>query len=264
MCGLKQGCLLSPMLFSLYINDLAKEIKFLNKGVHIGESKVSILLYADDIIFLAESEEDLQLMLNCLNQWCAYWQLVVNGLKSNVVHFRCVSSKRSNFKFSCGDISLDVVSQYRYLGVILTEHLDYAVTVKSVSQVASRAFGSLVCKFKHFGGFPYVTYSKLYDSLVWPIVDYSCSIWGTSDYSVINKLHNQLAGFSLELGNMLQMWQCKQKCLGLSLCTGNGLVLLDYIAVYERWTTIGFLWAIEASNNKCHNWYWKIKNHLGN
>ena len=152
-CGLKQECLLSPVLFSLNINDLAKEIKFLNKGVHIGESKVSILLYPDDIIFLAESEEDLQLMLNCLNQWCARWQLVVNGLKSNVVHFRCASRKRSDFNFSGGDISLDVVSQNRYLGVILTEHLDYAVTVKSVSQVASRAFGSLVCKFKHFGGF---------------------------------------------------------------------------------------------------------------
>ena len=168
------------------------------------------------------------------------------------MHFRCVSSKRSDFKFSCGDISLDVVSQYRYLGVILTEHLDYAVTVKSVSQVASRAFGSLVCKFKHFGGFPYVTYSKLYDSLVWPIVDYSCSIWGTSDYSVINKLHNQLAGFSLELGNMLQMWQCKQKCLGLSLYTGNGLVLLDYIAIYERWTTIELI-------RKCFCGPWKLQ-----
>ena len=57
--GLKQGCLLSPILFSLYINDLAQEIKQLDCGVDNGDCKLSILLYADDIVILAESETDL-------------------------------------------------------------------------------------------------------------------------------------------------------------------------------------------------------------
>ena len=66
-CGLKQRCLLSPQLFSLYINDLAEEIKDLDIGVSIGESRVSILLYGDDIILLSETEADLQIMLDCLS-----------------------------------------------------------------------------------------------------------------------------------------------------------------------------------------------------
>ena len=53
--GLKQGCLLSPILFSILIDDLAKEIKNFDIGVEIGDTLLSILLYADDIASLAST-----------------------------------------------------------------------------------------------------------------------------------------------------------------------------------------------------------------
>ncbi len=68
--GLTQGCLISPIRFNLYINDLANEIKQLNKGIIINGECVSILMYADDICLLALSERDLQEMLNLLKSWC--------------------------------------------------------------------------------------------------------------------------------------------------------------------------------------------------
>ncbi len=47
--GVRQGDVLSPTWFSLFVNDLALEVKLLNRGVPVGQGKLSILLYADDI-----------------------------------------------------------------------------------------------------------------------------------------------------------------------------------------------------------------------
>ena len=60
MNGLKQGCMLSPLLFNLFINNLVETINSLGLGVDIGQEKVSVLLYADDLVLVAETEADLQ------------------------------------------------------------------------------------------------------------------------------------------------------------------------------------------------------------
>ena len=69
-CGLKQGCCLSPVLFNLYINDMVNSITSLGIGVNIGDEVVSVLPYADDLVLLAESETDLQILIDLLHEWC--------------------------------------------------------------------------------------------------------------------------------------------------------------------------------------------------
>ena len=54
------------MRFNLYINDLAFKVNALGKGVKIDDIVVSILLYTDDVVLIAESEADLQAMLDTL------------------------------------------------------------------------------------------------------------------------------------------------------------------------------------------------------
>ena len=97
--GLKQCCLLSPMLFNLYLNDLAVKLKSLGCGIDIDGEVVPIILYADAIALLAETEQDLQQLLNVLNEWCEEWDMVTNLGKSNVVHFRNSSVPRTNCEF---------------------------------------------------------------------------------------------------------------------------------------------------------------------
>ena len=66
-CGVKQGCLNSPTLFAMYVNDLATVIKSLNKGIDIVNINVSILLYADDIVLISPNGSNLQCKIMYMN-----------------------------------------------------------------------------------------------------------------------------------------------------------------------------------------------------
>ncbi len=57
--GLKQGCTISQTLFNLYINGLVRVIKESGIGINVGGEIIALLLYADDIVLLAESQQEL-------------------------------------------------------------------------------------------------------------------------------------------------------------------------------------------------------------
>ena len=197
-CGLKQGCPLSPVLFSFFINDLALKIKSTNVGVVCGEDIVSILLFADDIVLLAENPKDLQFLLDTLHHWCELNRMVINGTKSNIVHFRTPSVPRTRSIFTVGECNLEVVESYKYLGLLLNEYLDFSVTAKAVTKSASRALGLVIAKAKSFGGLPYRVFYKLYESIVCPIILYGAPIWGTACYSCIQAVQHRAARYFLK------------------------------------------------------------------
>ena len=106
--GLMQGCSLSTLLFNLFINDLALKIKSSNIGVPMGNEIVSLLLYADDIVLMAETEPELQFLHNELHAWCISNSMHVNNIKSNVVHFRVPSKAKTSVNFTCGPEAINL------------------------------------------------------------------------------------------------------------------------------------------------------------
>ena len=123
--GVKQGDIISPILFSMYLNDLATGLKELNCGIDVDGLNLSILLYADDIVLMAPDENALQKMLQFIDGWCKKWRMAINSDKTQVVHFRTKSKMKSEFQFSLGSNNLSTVSFYKYLGVIFDEHLSF-------------------------------------------------------------------------------------------------------------------------------------------
>jgi hypothetical protein len=95
------------------------------------------------------------------------------------------------FAFKCGDDCIQNCSDYKYLGLVLNEFLDYNITAKSVALSANRALGLVIAKCKIFGGVSHGVFTKLYDSMVSSIVEYGASIWGTRNYSCINAIQNR-------------------------------------------------------------------------
>ncbi|CAC5384974.1 unnamed protein product [Mytilus coruscus] len=171
-------------MFAIYINDLAERINNLQCGIRIGDDILSILLYADDIALIAPDEASLQRMLDVVSDWCSQWKLV-NPSKSNVVHFRNPSIDRSNFYFTCSRQNITYATSYKYLGMWLDEHLTFDKAIRELSKSASRALGALYVKFISAGGMTQSVYSKLYSTMVEPVLFYSSGIWGTKVYSVI-------------------------------------------------------------------------------
>src|SRR6185503_11744143 len=89
--GLRQGCLMSPIIFALYINGLADEIKKAEiRGAKIvisREERCGILMFADDIVLIAESREDLQRLMEITMDYSHMWRFSFNYDKCAVVIF---------------------------------------------------------------------------------------------------------------------------------------------------------------------------------
>ena len=68
--GLKKGCMISSLFFNIFINNLVDEIMKLDVGINGNDEQIGILLYADDVVFSCEKENDLQKMLDTLSLWC--------------------------------------------------------------------------------------------------------------------------------------------------------------------------------------------------
>ena len=147
-CGVRQGDVLSPTLFNIFINDLSTKLNSLRIGITLGDDRISHLLYADDLTLMAENENDLQTLINCVENWCNKWHMIVNHLKSKIVHFRKVRVSITDFSFTLQNNTVDIVQKYKYLGLISEEHLYFKASINELCSKGGRALGACISKFK--------------------------------------------------------------------------------------------------------------------
>ena len=85
--GVKQGGLLSPLLFNLYMDGLSNNLINCSIGCKLGGKSINHLAYADDICLFSPSSSGLQKMLNICESYGKSHDLVFNSKKSMVMFF---------------------------------------------------------------------------------------------------------------------------------------------------------------------------------
>ena len=189
--GLRLGCLLSPLLFALFLNDLNNFLLKESSGITIWDIQICAMLYADDLILLAESEQDLQSQMDSLGTYADIFQMEVNQKKTKVLIFDKPAKlkKRASKTWSIGNINIEEDKIYKYLGVVFTSKGSFIEHVNTLKEKANKAYYSIVARSKEWQGFKPKTFFHIFDHTILPTLNYGAEIWGGEEWIELEKLH---------------------------------------------------------------------------
>lgn len=253
--GVRQGENLSPLLFSIFLNDLEYFLSQNTIGINVEYQidnleyfiKLYTLLYADDTILISESPEDLQNMLNSLHDYCNKWKMSVNLSKTKIIVFsRGMVKKLPTWSF--GNENIEVVHDYVYLGVTVNYNGSFTKAISKQILQSKRALFSLMAKGKRLK-LPVDIKLHLFDTCITPILLYGSEIWGFSDINSIEIVQSQF------IKNMLKLNKFTVNCMALGEL--GRLKMSKYIdnRMINFWINI----VTGKSNKICHVLYNKIK-----
>ena len=117
VAGVRQGGVLSPDFYCIYIDDLVSILEKLNVGCYVREVFLSILLYADDMALVAPSLRGLQILLKACEAFCLEWDICLNESKTKNMAFGKKTSELCHLTLNGRNIQW--VDTWKYLGVTL-------------------------------------------------------------------------------------------------------------------------------------------------
>ena len=118
--GVRQGGVLSPIFFNVFIDDLSCALRDTEIGCFIGNVCLNHLCYADDMVLLAPSPCALQQLLNVCYNYAAANDLSYNTKKTKCMTFFPDNLKYDSPTFKLNNVTLPCVDRYKYLGVIIS------------------------------------------------------------------------------------------------------------------------------------------------
>lgn len=122
--GVRQGGILSPLLFNLYMDGLSSLLNNCNIGCCVGNTTINNLMYADDLVVFSPSAAGLRKLLNICENFASASDIKYNERKSAVLIFRPKGEKAEpQPKFYLNGSLMAVVKTVKYLGQYLTNDL---------------------------------------------------------------------------------------------------------------------------------------------
>ena len=184
--GVPQGSVLGPLLFLLFINDLAEQ------------TSSTMRLFADDCVMYKSVKtiqdcEVLQNDLDQLHQWEKRWQLRFNASKCNIMRATHAKKKQLLYEYKLGGEALLPTNSTAYLGVELSSDLKWNTHVRKTASKANQTLGVLRRNLKNC---PREIKNMAYKSILRPKMEYAAPIW--DPYCIQRTTFNSWKQFSVE------------------------------------------------------------------
>jgi hypothetical protein len=119
--GVRQGCILSPLLFGLYTEELAVRVNRCGEGIRVGNDRLNVLLYADDVVVMTENRNSLQRVFDVISQYAREFRVRFSAEKSQVLVVNG-SVEDDGLMWKLGGKDISRTNEYKYLGMWVDEN----------------------------------------------------------------------------------------------------------------------------------------------
>lgn len=177
--GVTQGAPESPVLYSVFINDLVECLRAKGIGVRVVGKLRPALLFADDIAIMVDTVEEIHRALRIVTEYARKWRFSFNGKKSAVMAWgsRGFRDRVKEQGFTCTNSMVPVKSEYKYLGVIVTENLRWNRQVEKMIASCNARTNSLIWRLTNGRRVRPRTAIYVWNAMVRPVLEYASEIW---------------------------------------------------------------------------------------
>jgi len=173
LCGVRQGGVLSPILFTLYVDDIIVKLRSSNIGCSIHNVYVGCVMYADDLVLIASSISTMQAMINLCSEEISYLDMRFNVAKSSVMRIG-KRYKHHGAPLVVSNDYLEFVVQVKYLGVYILSGLHFILDISKLKSKFYTALNGILSKCCGRGGMNEMVTLHLVNAFCRPLLLYGC------------------------------------------------------------------------------------------
>ncbi len=179
--SVRQGGVLSPWLYVLYIDGLIKELRDSQLGLHLDHLFCGVVVQADDVALLSLSLNELQKMVDICHGYSLRWRYKINSLKTKWMVFGESATEcrilRPLRQLRLGDQTIDEKSENKHVGILLNACFDSTQRTDNACQKMRGSFMGLAGAGVRPKGLNPLTSIKLFKLIVLPTALYGCELW---------------------------------------------------------------------------------------